>query len=60
MSAGFAVTPEVPIGFVVLQVRFTEQELLPVAMVQDVAEGVKLPYKNLAVTVQSPVILPVV
>ena len=39
----FDVTCEVPIGFVVLHVRFTLQFAAPLAIVQDVGEAVSVP-----------------
>jgi hypothetical protein len=56
------VTAEVPIGFVVVQVKVWVQLLPPEAMVQEEDEGVRVPdiCKNVAVTVQLPVIAPVV
>jgi len=55
-----AVIAEVPIGFVVLQVRFTLQLLLPEEIVQEGDAGVSVPNINVAETVQALVIVPVV
>jgi hypothetical protein len=44
LATGYGeVTAEVATGFVVLQVKFTVQLLPPYAMVQEDAEGVKVP-----------------
>ena len=60
----FAVMAEVPIGLVVDQDRFTLQLLAPEAMVQVEVAGVRVPviwiWVKLAITVQAPVIAPVV